>query len=163
MQKLKLTDPSTEACNLQVIPLTSRWGLESDHLFQGKLPLTDNEWAELNLILGNDSDLEDAKEIAIKHAMNAIEDKRHLLAAQAIKPSHFQIGIASLQDTFDGLEGVNPNIDEPIRADEWQTGLYLLERDDELNNAIDAALERAAVHLRINRNIETLRQKISNK
>lgn len=136
----KLTDPSTEACNLQVIVTTSRWGLEQDHLFQGKLPLTDNEWAELNLILGNDSDLEEAKEIAIKHAMNAIEDKRHLRAAQSLRNfrTHFQIGIASLQDAYEGI-------------------------DDELNNAIDAALERAAVHLRINRNIERLRVKMSNK
>ena len=148
----KLTDPSTEACNLQVIVTTSRWGLEQDHLFQGKLPLTDNEWAELNLILGNDSDLEEAKEIAIKHAMNAIEDKRHLRAAQSPRNfrTHFQIGIASLQDAYEGIDGTNPDTEEPIR-------------DDELNNAIDAALERAAVHLRINRNIERLRVKMSNK
>lgn len=161
----KLTDPSTEACNLQVIVTTSRWGLEQDHLFQGKLPLTDNEWAELNLILGNDSDLEEAKEIAIKHAMNAIEDKRHLRAAQSLRNfrTHFQIGIASLQDAYEGIDGTNPDTEEPIRDDEWQTGMHLLERDDELNNAIDAALERAAVHLRINRNIERLRVKMSNK
>ena len=148
----KLTDPSTEACNLQVIVTTSRWGLEQDHLFQGKLPLTDNYWAELNLILGNDSDLEEAKEIAIKHAMNAIEDKRHLRAAQSLRNfrTHFQIGIASLQDAYEGIDGTNPDTEEPIR-------------DDELNNAIDAALERAAVHLRINRNIERLRVKMSNK
>lgn len=161
--KTKLTDPSTEVARLQVITLDSRWGLEQDHLFLGKPALSDNEWEELQLILGNDPDLEDAKEIALKHAMNAIEDKRHLLAARAIKPSHFQIGIASLQDAYDSIDGTDPDKEMPLDASEWHTSLALLEQDDELSNAIDAALERAAVHLRINRNIERLRVKISNK
>lgn len=165
--KTKLTDPSTELARLQVIPLTSRWGLEQDCIFHNGQPMNDDEWEELILILGNDPDLADATEASIGGALLTIQQKREgdlpspefLLASAEATPRQFQFGIADLQDAIDALEGVDPGVIDPITPKEWERAFTLLGWNPELQLAIDKALEDAAVQILIARN----EMKLSNK
>lgn len=171
----KLTDPSEELARLQVIALDSRWGLEQDCIFHNGQPLNDNEWEELLLILGNDPDLAEAKELALGEALLSIQQKREgdlplsspspspspafLLASAEATPRQFQFGIADLQDSLDAIEGVDPGVIDPITPQEWEKAFTLLGWNPELQLAIDAALEQAAVQIQIARN----EMKLSNK